>query len=157
MASSRKRRGPPRRSTKDHVLNARIPEQLDEALRDQAGRLGLSVSTIVRNTLLNTFDLVDNIVSDSARIARNLGYPAAPADGAAARTVEADAPSAPVVAWQSGTLNINGVCDQCNALLPRGSPAGIAIPAGDRPAFLCTNCLERLQAGASQDPPDDRQ
>lgn len=157
-ASRRKRRAAPRRSTKDRVLNARIPEQLDEELRNQAGRLGLSVSTIVRNALLNTFDLVDNIVSDSARIARNLGYPVAPADGAAARTAEPDASSAPVLAWQSGILNVNGVCEHCNALLPKGSAAGIAIPAGDRPAFLCANCLEQLQSRAAEPPPaDDRQ
>jgi antitoxin component of RelBE/YafQ-DinJ toxin-antitoxin module len=39
------------RQRKDRVLQARIPEQLEAELRDQASRLGLSVSTIVRNTV----------------------------------------------------------------------------------------------------------
>ena len=57
-----------KRPTKDRVLQARIPEQLDDQLRNRADSLGLSVSTIVRNVLLNTFDLVEDVVTDSARI-----------------------------------------------------------------------------------------
>ena len=61
-----------RRATKDRVLQARIPEQLDDELRDRAEQLGLSVSTIVRNALSHTFDLVEGVVSDSAQIGRVL-------------------------------------------------------------------------------------
>jgi hypothetical protein len=57
MAESSKPTRRKRQQTKDRVLQARIPEQLDEELRDRAEQLGLSVSTIVRNVLLNTFDL----------------------------------------------------------------------------------------------------
>ena len=64
----RKRRS--RNQTKDRVLQARIPEQLDEELRDRAEQLGMSVSTIVRNVLLHTFDLVEGVVTDSSQIAR---------------------------------------------------------------------------------------
>lgn len=138
---------------KDRVLNARIPEQLDEELRDQAGRLGLSVSTIVRNVLLNTFDLVDGMVSDSTRIARNLGFPAAPGMSANSPSGEPDSTAFPVLAWQVATLNINGVCDQCNALLPKGSRAGVGVPARDRPVFLCLDCLRLLETHAEEPPP----
>lgn len=141
--SRRKRRDATRSHRKDRTINARIPEQLDEELRDQAGRLGLSVSTIVRNALLNTFDLVDNIVSDSARIAQGLGYPSRPA---AVGEREPDVASPSVLAWQPGVLNVNGVCEQCNTILPRGSRAGIGVPPPPRPAFLCENCLQQLSA-----------
>ncbi len=77
MAARRGSRTPPRRLRKNRVLQARIPEQLEAELRDQAGRLGLSVSTIVRNVLLNTFNLVGDIVSDSARVANSLSHPLA--------------------------------------------------------------------------------
>lgn len=137
---------------KDRVLNARIPEELDAELRDQAGRLGLSVSTIVRNVLLNTFDLVDGIVSDGTRIARALGRPGSDT-GESANAPEF--PRATVLAWQPGTLNVNGVCDQCNAVLLKGSRAGIAVPTHERPVFLCPDCLRRLEAHAEA-PPNER-
>ena len=145
MAARRGSRTPPRRLRKDRVLQARIPEQLEAELRDQAGRLGLSVSTIVRNVLLNTFNLVGDIVSDSARVASSLSRPLAPA----AKTK----PTAPtlvalpdqVLAWQPGTLNVNGVCDRCNALLPKGSRAGVGVPRQERPVFICMDCLKQLE------------
>ena len=55
-----------RSQAKDRVLQARIPEQLDEELRGRAEQLGLSVSTIVRNVLLHTFDLVEGVVTSRA-------------------------------------------------------------------------------------------
>jgi hypothetical protein len=135
------------RRRKERVLHARIPEQLDAELRDRAGRLGLSVSTIVRNVLLHTFDLVGDIVSDSAQIAHSLGYPRA-----AAKPEPDSAPSA-VLAWQPGSLNVNGVCEQCNTLLPKGSRAAIGVPAGERPVFLCLDCLQRLETAAAESQP----
>ena len=62
MSKFKKKTTKPRRQTKDKVLQARIPENLDEQLRDSAHDLGLSVSTIVRNVLLNTFNLVEEVV-----------------------------------------------------------------------------------------------
>ena len=59
MTDTRRRSRGKRRLTKDRVLQARIPEHLDEELRDRAEQLGLSVSTVVRNVLLNTFELVE--------------------------------------------------------------------------------------------------
>ena len=55
------------RQTKDRVLQARIPRHLDDELREHAEQLGLSVSTVVRNVLLNTFQLVEGVVADSTR------------------------------------------------------------------------------------------
>src|SRR2546427_8147322 len=56
---------------KEKVIHTRISESLDEEIRRRAGRLGLSVSNLVRNVLLNTFGLVEDIVADSASIARS--------------------------------------------------------------------------------------
>ncbi len=99
-----------RRQTKDRVLQARIPEQLDDELRDRAEHLGLSVSTILRDILLHTFDLVEGVVTDSSHIARALtGWDSAPTDSEADSTV---------IGWQEVILNRNGVCEECNVVLP---------------------------------------
>ena len=142
-----------RRKTKDRVLQARIPEELDEELRDRAEQLGLSVSTVVRNVLFNTFNLVEGVVSDSADIARAItgqkeppSLP--PSSNAMPDAARPDAESA-VLGWQEAVLNQNGVCDQCNAILPKGARAAIGVPTLPRPVFLCLECLAALSSGDS--------
>lgn len=127
-----------RQQTKDRVLQARIPEQLDVELRDRAEQLGLSVSTIVRNVLLNTFDLVEGVVIDSSHIARAL----------AGRDTASPAPDSEdaVIGWQELILNRNGVCETCNVILPVGERAAIGVPTGPRASLLCMECLAALPA-----------
>jgi hypothetical protein len=127
-----------RQQTKDRVLQARIPEHLDEELRGRAEQLGLSVSTIVRNILLHTFDLVEGVVTDSSKIARVLTRrEATPSDPNT---------EAAVVGWQEAILNRNGVCDQCNVILPVGQRAAIGVPTGARATLLCLECLAALSS-----------
>ncbi len=131
---------PARNTKKDRILQARIPEQLDEELRDRAEDLGLSVSSIVRNVLLHTFNLVEGVVSDSAQIARVIqGRPSATVPD----SVQANDASS-VVGWQETILNRNGVCDQCNTILARGEPAAVGLPIQIRPILLCADCLTSL-------------
>ena len=131
---------PTRKTKKDRILQARIPEQLDEELRDRAEDLGLSVSSIVRNVLLHTFNLVEGVVSDSAQIARVIqGRPSSPGPDSAQAN---DASN--VVGWQETILNRNGVCDQCNVILAKGETAAVGLPIEIRPILLCTNCLNAL-------------
>ncbi len=135
------------RRTKDRVLQARIPEQLDDELRDRAEQLGMSVSTIVRNVLLHTFDLVEGVVTDSAQIGRALqGRAAAPQPEQLPAPAEA---SAEILGWQELTLNLNGICESCNEILPRGARAAVGVPTQSRPTFLCLDCLGSLSNGAS--------
>jgi hypothetical protein len=145
--AERKRRSN-RRATKDRVLQARIPEQLDEELRDRAEKLGLSVSTIVRNVLLHTFELVEGVVTDSAQVGRALqgrgtptstSPPELPGPNTAQTTNEIA-----VVGWQEAILNLNGICEKCNAILPAGERAAVGVPVQARPVLLCLECLEAL-------------
>jgi hypothetical protein len=151
-----RRRGRNRRSTKDRVLQARIPEHLDDELRNRAGQLGLSVSTIVRNILLHTFDLVEGVVTDSTQIAKALtGWDGAPATGRSTLLAKPTAESnqeVPVIGWQEAILNRNGVCETCNAILPVGERAAIGVPTGSRVTLLCLECLSALSS--SPDSPD---
>ena len=130
-----------RKTRKDRVLQARIPEQLDEELRDRAEDLGLSVSTIVRNVLLQTFNLVEGVVSDSAQIARVI-------QGKSPSTItqqtESVATEADIVGWQETILNRNGVCEQCNSILAKGEKAAVGMPVQVRPILLCPSCLADL-------------
>jgi len=149
MAETGKRKRRARRTTKDRVLQARIPENLDEELRDRAEQLGLSVSTVVRNVLLHTFDLVEGVVSDSAQVARVLDG-RRPRSAASSRSTGHEGDTDSVVGWQEVTLNLNGVCDNCNAILAKGQRAAIGIPMQSRPVLLCSQCLGRMGASTEQ-------
>ena len=152
MSRPSSRGGRKRRQTKDRVLQARIPEQLDQELRERADQLGLSVSTIVRNVLTNTFNLVEGVVADSAQIANALhrgDSPPPPSPHPAAET------EAEVIGWQEAVLNQNGVCESCNAILATGDRAAVGLPVQPRPVLLCLDCLGNLsspadESGASQ-------
>ena len=155
MPETTKRGGRKRRQTKDRVLQARIPEQLDEELRDRAEQLGLSVSTVVRNVLLHTFELVEGVVTDSAQLARAIGgrEPPSPPPPALAAPDSNPAPSAetPVIGWQEAVLNRNGICDSCNTILAIGERAGVGVPMQARPVLLCMDCLTALGTDSSDD------
>jgi hypothetical protein len=138
-----------KKEKKERVIHTRIPESLDEEIREHASRLGVSVSNLVRNVLQNAVDLVGDIVADSAGIAQSVTGEA-PArdtgDGAGSPS-----PST-VLGWQEALLNLNAVCDRCNAILPAGTRAAIAITegAGSR-LFRCLDCLEELREAGRQD------
>lgn len=130
-----------RQDKKPSVIHARVSPALEQEIRERAANLGMSVSNLVRNILQHTVGLVEDIVGDGARIAR------------IARGEREDPPppaSRDVLGWQEAVLNVNAVCEECNALLPRGARAGIAVVANPqrRPA-LCLDCLRRLERSAA--------
>jgi hypothetical protein len=134
---------------KERVLHTRVPESLDRHLKHRARRLGMSVSTVVRHVLLNTFGLVEDIVNDSADVAAALtGAAPEPRETPRARdgrlTVTAD--RGEVLAWQEVVLNLNAVCERCNAVLRKGARAALGLREhGPSRAVLCLRCLERTQ------------
>lgn len=142
--SSRRHRTGGVGARKDRTLQARIPEQLDRALRSRADRLGLSVSTVVRNVLLHTFELVDDVVSDSAEIARALVSGNRGRETGSASSLPPEDRPEPVMGWQEIVLNRNAVCEHCNGLLPKGTRAGLGVPVSLRPVFLCRSCMTAL-------------
>jgi predicted DNA-binding protein len=116
---------------KERVIHTRVPESLDDEIKAKARRLGVSVSNLVRNVLEHTVELVEDIVTDGADVARAAG------DGRRSR-----ASASAVLGWQRAVLELNAVCDRCNAILPRGCEAAIAVTAGGEPRFRCLSCLE---------------
>ena len=136
---------------KQRVIHTRVSETLDQELRDRAAGLGMSVSNLVRNVLQSTLGLVENIVADTADVAR-----AARGEAALGSTVPAAAPAAaepgPVVGWQPMVLNVNAVCSSCNGLLPKGSDAAIGVGGGSSRPIICKTCLEEISSDASNTP-----
>ena len=128
---------------KEKVLHTRIPESLDDQIRQQAASLGVSVSNLVRNVLQNAVGLVGDIVADTANIAQTVSgedkaAAATPAPAAGAREPQ-------VLGWQKAITNINSVCDACNTIIPKGTEAAIAmVEAGAVRVVRCLECLEEV-------------
>ena len=136
----------------EKVLHARIPGSLDREIKRRARGLGMSVSTVVRNVLLHTFDLVEDIVTDSANIALSIAGdeetlpPTAPRGRRAGADHEDD-----VLGWQEAVLNLNAVCGRCNAILAKGTAAAIGIRETPGPrSIICTSCLAALRPSGSE-------
>jgi hypothetical protein len=139
---------------KERVIHTRVPESLDDEVKRRATDLGLSVSNLVRNILQHTFGLVEDIVHDSAEIARTARGAKAAFSGRAGAQVRESAP-AEVLGWHLALLNVNAVCNACNAILPRGTRAGVGIVhGGGAIPIRCQSCLEEL-AHEEPRPSDD--
>ena len=59
-----------RRHRHERWLHARIPEELEDALKREALRRRWPVSTLVRDVLEGALDMVEHIVEDSVQIGR---------------------------------------------------------------------------------------
>lgn len=162
---------------KERVLHTRVPESLDDAIRAAASELGVSVSNLVRNVLANALEVVEaatlTVPRKAAQAAATVrgGPGAAPAaghpvprgssEGGGTAPAPATGPATPapepeieprVLGWQEAILNLNAICDACNAILPRGTRAAIAVPergAAAR-AVRCLPCLEELTRDAAR-------
>ncbi len=132
---------------KERVLHTRVPESLDRHIKWRAQNLGMSVSTVVRHVLLNTFGLVEDIVTDSTNIARSIaGAEVIQPSGRARMRGSSASDGAPgtteILGWQEAILNVNAVCDRCNAILRKGDRAAIGVcERPGRRAFMCRQCL----------------
>lgn len=129
-------------SRHERWLHARIPEQLEEALKREARRRRWPVSTLVRDVLEGALDLVEHIVEDSAAIARR----ARVAERGPVRSALDG-----VYGWQELILNRGATCSRCDTALRTGDPAfrGLSDEPG-APAFLCRICIRRLREAASK-------
>jgi hypothetical protein len=153
---------------KERVIHTRVSETLERELKDRASHLGVSVSKLVRNVLQNTFGLVDGIIADSVHVARaasRLRNPHEPPmsydvsqDVSRSTPSPASSPTAPppsppptpkIIGYQELILNLNALCAKCNAILPRGARAAVAVldpPAASPRAILCTTCIQETPA-----------
>ena len=124
------------RNKKDRVLNTRISEELDRELREQAERLDMPVSQLVRNILGRTVDLVGNLSGNIESLVHNVVD-----DVASFRTVASPAsgkPSKPqgldnVIGWQAITISRPSVCAVTGETLAKGSSAHLSLRSDGGP------------------------
>ncbi len=148
---------------KDKVLHTRISPSLDREIKRKARGLGMSVSTVVRNVLLNTFDLVEDIVSDSTHLALTIAgedEEKPPSASTARRAAERSAggtvgdaaiAAGEILGWQELVLNLNAVCDHCNEILAKGSRAATALRDAPGPrTIICDSCLAAVGDGGGE-------
>jgi len=130
---------------KERVIHTRVPESLEAELRERAERLGISVSNLVRNVLGHAFGLVGDVVADSQAIAR-AARARAPRESQEAREDKPpEATFEDVLGWQQVALAKNAVCTRCNAILARGSDAGLGITERSARVIVCVACMEELR------------
>jgi hypothetical protein len=149
---------------KDRLIQTRVPEKLETTLKEEARRRRTTVSQIIRHLLEDTFQLVDGvvanvdqIVSDSARLAQHMGRDmrrmseSQPVDDATCGEPLPDAAErlARVQAWNEVVLNQAVPCTRCGAELPRGGKAylGLSDEAAAPRAWLCVDAVESLGEG----------
>jgi len=136
----------------ERILHARISESLERELKGRARLLGMSVSNIVRNVLASSLGLVEDIVSDSADIARAVtGERMTPRPAGGGRR-EAGEPAV-IIGWQDVRLALNAVCADCNGILPRGVAAAVAVHGRPGPqTIVCPTCRDRRLEPAAAEP-----
>lgn len=141
---ARRGRAPlPEGERKDRLVQTRVDEGLDEALRDAAKQRRVTVSQLIRNVLEDTFHLVDNVVADAGQLAATVKRDALRiAD--AARGVPRN-PLDVADAWQPVIVGRSQTCARCTRTLSVGDKAlmGITAEPGATP-WLCATCAAEL-------------
>ncbi len=152
----------------EKVLHTRISPSLDREIKRRARGLGMSVSTVVRNVLLHTFDLVEDIVNDSTNVALSIagdheekptgGDEPLPRTTRRTRRPVRDTPGREyIIGWQELILNLNAVCDRCNTILAKGARAAVGISEASEPhTVICSDCLEAITADGGDGGENDR-
>jgi len=136
-----------RRHRHERWLHARIPEELEDALKREALRRRWPVSTLVRDVLEGALDMVEHIVEDSVEIGRR-----ARGEPARERATGPRADLGPVYGWQELILNRGAECARCDTALSVGDAAyrGLSDEPGP-PVFLCRGCIHRLREPANHE------
>jgi hypothetical protein len=114
---------------KDRVLQARVPLSLYNSLVDQARRLRVPVSNLVRNILEDSTRMVENIVDSGMEIAEAIG-----------RGMDEEELSS-VLGWQTMVANRRLACSRCGGVIEKGSEAFMSVAApGSRTFVICEGC-----------------
>jgi hypothetical protein len=145
VKSRRPRRGRtplPEGERKDRLVQARVDEDLDDALREAAKERRLSVSQLVRNVLEDTFKLVDGVVANSTTLATTVTRDARRIAAAARGEKRSPSPLDRVEAWQEVVVARDQACARCGDALRPGDKALLGLtddPTLPRP-WLCLPC-----------------
>lgn len=130
---------------KERVIHMRVEPSLDSELKERAARLGVSVSNLVRNVLQHAFGLAEDVIKDSQQLARSARGEAAESYHTHSAPRETAPTPARTLGWQRFTLGVNALCERCNAILPKGTEAGLGVLDGPGPRpITCLACVQEL-------------
>ncbi len=135
---------------KSRVIQTRVPQELEDTLRDAAEKKRMTVSHFIRHVLEDTVNLVDGIVQDSSVLMENVSRDAKRLAATARGELIDDAASKrelleKVDAWQDVIVNKPGRCLECDAELKRGQKAFRGLGGKtDMVVWLCPPCIENL-------------
>jgi hypothetical protein len=135
---------------KDRLVQTRIPEALDDALREAAKRERVTVSQLVRGMLENTFEVVEGAVALGRNIGRSaaaLGEQVARDARAIGRAARGDDSGDAVYAWQEVVCNRAATCSACGRALAKGERAwlGLSDVPVRTPRWSCARCAATLE------------
>jgi hypothetical protein len=138
----RGRRALPGGERKDRLIQTRVADDLDATLREEAKKRRLSVSQLIRNVLEDTFDLVDDVVNETAKLAQTVRRDALRIRDSAQGLARKKDPRQQVESWQSVLLSGPTRCIHCKKELTEGQPAfmGISSDPAVRPIWVCMDC-----------------
>src|SRR6478672_5873840 len=71
-STRRGRKALPADERKDRLIQTRVADELESTLREEAKRRRVTVSQLIRNVLEDTFDLVDDVVAGTAKLAQTV-------------------------------------------------------------------------------------
>ena len=150
MTNTRGRKPSKTEERKSRVIQTRVPQDLEDTLKDAAEKQRMTVSHFIRHVLEDTFNLVDGIVHDGSTLMENASRDAKRL-AARARGEELNEEDEKQIlldevdAWQDVIVNKPSSCLGCNAELKRGAKAYRGLGAkADQAVWLCATCIENL-------------
>jgi len=139
--NKRGRKALPGGERKDRLIQTRVADELDATLREEAKKRRLTVSQLIRNVLEDTFELVDDVVAETAKLAQTVRRDALRIRDSAQGLARSSALEK-VESWHSMLLTASTRCARCKEQIGRGQPAmmGISSDPSVRPVWLCMSC-----------------
>jgi hypothetical protein len=147
VKGKRGRKALPGGERKDRLIQTRVADDLDHTLREEAKKRRLSVSQLIRNVLEDTFELVGDVVNETAKLAQTVRRDAARIRDSAQGLARANAFDK-VESWHLVILSGDTRCSRCKADLSAGEPAsmGVSTDPSFRPVWICESCRRDLDA-----------
>ena len=147
VRGKRGRKALPGGERKDRLIQTRVADDLDATLREEAKKRRLSVSQLIRNVLEDTFNLVDDVMTEAGKLAQTVRRDAARIRDSAQGLARAGAnPLEKVESWHLVILSGDTRCSRCKADLSSGEPASMGVSADPtmRPLWICQTCRSQI-------------
>lgn len=129
---------------KERVLHTRVPAVLEQELKALAGALRVPVSNLVRTILEDAVNIADRASEKVEDRLNRVAQTMHDERGRIKERVQRSEVLADVVAYQPVVMAVDGHCARCDAELPAGEDASLAVQSRPGPArFVCADCLPK--------------